>query len=215
VNQRLPIISLILNGVLAIAVVVLYVLHFNGSKSAVAVVDGIDTIQEAVLELDSLPNLGSNNGAIAFIDFEQLTKKYQFYKDGISNLEKDFQKKEAEFMKKQQAYEESVGRYQQLAASLTPEVREKRERELMEEEQKLVELRDRLRKDLGDKEENFNKDFLNKIDGYLKVLSKEKNYSYVFTYVKGSPATIVYAKDTLNISDQVIYALNEQYKKKK
>ena len=78
----------------------------------------------------------------------------------------------------------------------------------------LVELRDRLRSDLAEKQEKFNKDFLNKIDGYLKVLSKEKNYSYVFTYVKGNPATIVYAKDTLNISNQVIHALNEQYKKK-
>jgi len=214
VNQRLPLISLILNGVLAIAVIVLYVLHFNGQKSSVATADGTDTIQEAILELDSLPDLGSDNGAIAFIDFEELTKKYQFYKDGIANLERDFQKKEGEFVKKQQTYEENVAQYQQMAASFTPAVRESRERDLMAEEQKLVELRDRLRSDLADKQEKFNKDFLNKIDGYLKVLSKEKNYSYVFTYVKGNPATIVYAKDTLNISSQVIHALNEQYKKK-
>lgn len=213
-NQRLPLISLILNGVLAIAVIVLYVLHFNGSKSSVAAKDGTDTIQEAILELDSLPDLGSNNGAIAFIDFEELTKKYQFYKDGIASLEKDFQRKEAEFVKKQQTYEENVARYQELAAGYTPDARERRERDLMAEEQKLVELRDRLRSDLAEKQEKFNKDFLNKIDGYLKVLSKEKNYSYVFTYVKGNPATIVYAKDTLNISNQVIHALNEQYKKK-
>lgn len=211
-NQR---ISLILNGVLAIAVIVLYVLHFNGQKASTAEVDATDTTKEVALQLDSLPDLGSNNGAIAFIDFEELTKKYQFYKDGIASLERDFNKKEAEFVKKEQTYQENVGRYQQLAAGFTPEVREKRERDLMEEEQKLVELRDRLRADLADKQENFNKDFLNKIDGYLKVLSKEKNYSYVFTYVKGNPATIVYAKDTLNISDQVIHALNEQYKKKK
>jgi len=215
VNQRLPLISLILNGVLAIAVIVLYILHFNGQKSAVASTDATDTIQEATLELDSLPDLGSNNGAIAFIDFEQLQKRYQFYKDGIASLERDIQKKEAELMKKQQAYEENVATYQQLAPTFTPQVREKRERDLMEEEQNLVELRDRLRSDFADKQENFNKNFLNKIDGYLKVLSKEKNYSYVFTYVKGNPATIVYAKDTLNISDQVIHALNEQYKKKK
>lgn len=211
-NQR---ISLILNGVLAIAVIVLYFLHFNGQKSSSTQLDATDTIQESSLVLDSLPNLGSNSGAIAFIDFEELTKKYKFYKDGISNLERDFQKKESEFVKKQQTYEENVARYQQMAAGFTAEVREKRERDLMEEEQKLVELRDRLRDDLADKQENFNKEFLNKIDGYLKVLSKEKNYSYVFTYIKGNPATIVYAKDTLNISSQVIHALNEQYLKKK
>ena len=213
-NQRLPLISLILNGVLAIAVVVLYVLHFNGAKSSVAVTDGTDSIQEAILEFDSLPDLGSDNGAIAFIDFDELRKRSKFYEDGKASFERDYKKKEAEYMKQQQAYEESVGRYQQLAPSLTPDVRAKREGELMGEQQKLLALRDRMENDLADKNESFTKDFLNKLDGYLKVLSKEKNYSYVFTYTKGSPATIVYAKDTLNISDQVIHALNEQYKKK-
>lgn len=211
-NQRL---SLILNGVLAIAVVILYILHFQGQKSTVETAVQKDSTQQEELRIDSLPNLGSNNGAIAFIDFEELTKKYQFYKDGIANLENDFKRKEGEFAKKQKTYEENVGRYQQLAQSLSPEVREKKERDLMQEEQTLVELRDRLRNDLAEKEENFNKNFLKKLDEYLKVLSKEKNYSYVFTYVKGNAATIVYAKDTLNISSQVIDALNEQYKKKK
>ena len=212
-NQR---ISLLINGVLAIAVIILFILHFQGQKAQVANVAVGDStiIVEDDLVIDSLPNLGSNNGAIAFIDFEELTKKYQFYKDGISNLENDFKRKETEFAKKQKTYEENVGRYQQLAQSLAPEVREKREKDLMQEEQTLLELRDRLRSDLADKEENFNKNFLKKLDEYLKVLSKEKNYSYVFTYVKGNPATIVYAKDTLNISSQVIEALNQHYKNK-
>lgn len=210
-NQR---ISLILNGVLAVAVIGLYVLHFKGQKTSQDTSSNDSTKVEETLQLDSLPTIISDNGAIAFIDFEQLTTKYKFYKDGVANLENDFKKKEAELMKKQQTLEENVARYQQLAQSLTPEVREKREKDLMEEEQRLLQLRDRLGKELTDKEANFNKEFLMKIDSYLKVLSKEKNYSYVFTYVKGGPATIVYAKDSLNISTQVINSLNEQYKKK-
>jgi outer membrane protein len=213
VNQR---ISLILNGVLALAVIGLYVLHFKGQTTTHAQAIVADsTIEDLAIEFDSLPNLGSNNGAIAFIDFEKLTNKYQFYKDGVTNLENDYKKKEAELMKKQQLLEENFTRYQQLAPSLSPEVREKRENDLREEEQRLFQLRDRLGKDLTDKEATFNKQFLTKIDTYLKALGKERNYSYVFTYVKGGPATIVYAKDTLNISDQVIHALNDQYKKKK
>ncbi len=212
-NQR---ISLILNGVLALAVIGLYVLHFKGQKSAnVQTIVADSTLEDIAIEFDSLPNLGSNQGAIAFIDFEKLTSKYQFYKDGVTNLENDYKKKEGELMKKQQLLEENFTRYQQLAPSFSPEVREKRENDLREEEQRLFQLRDRLGKDLTEKEATFNKQFLTKIDTYLKTLGKERNYSYVFTYVKGGPATIVYAKDTLNISDQVINALNDQYKKKK
>ncbi len=211
-NQR---ISIILNAILIAAVIGLYILHFKSQKSSDNSETTADTTEVVAIEFDSLPNLGSNNGAIAFIDFEELTNKYQFYKDGVANLENDFKKKEGELMKKQQTLEENVARYQQLAPSLSPEVREKKEKDLMEEEQLLLQLRDRLGKDLTDKEANFNKEFLKKIDEYLKVLSKEKNYSYVFTYVKGGAATIVYAKDSLNISNQVIQSLNEQYKKKK
>jgi len=212
VNQR---ISLILNGVLAVAVIGLYILHFKGQKAAVDQSQSDTLVEEVAIKFDSLPNLGSNNGAIAFIDFEELTNKYQFYKDGVVNLENDFKRKESELMKRQQTLEENVSRYQQLAPSLTPEVREKKENDLREEEQRLLELRDRLGKDLTDKETNFTKEFLKKVDNYLKQLGKEKNYSYVFTYVKGGAATIVYAKDSLNISNQVIHSLNEQYKKKK
>jgi len=212
VNQR---ISLILNGVLTIAVIVLYFLHFNSQKSTNVEVVAKDTIQEAILELDSLPNLGSNNGAIAFIDLEELTKKYKFYNDGKNSIENFFKTKQALLMKKKQTFEENVGRYEQLAPGFTPEVREKREKDLAAEQQGLMELNEKLNKELQDKEISFEKEFLAKIDDYLKVLSKEKNYSYVFTYIKGNPATIVYAKDTLNISTQVIHALNEQYKKKK
>ena len=85
----------------------------------------------------------------------------------------------------------------------------------MEEEKKLIELKDRLEKDLADKQDNFSKEFLMKIDNYLKSLGKEKNYSYVFTYTKGGPSSIVYAKDSLDITKQVVKSLNELYKKKK
>ncbi|WP_018341868.1 OmpH family outer membrane protein [Cytophaga aurantiaca] len=213
-NQRLPLISLILNGVLAIAVIVLFVLHFDAHKSPSADIAATDSTQEAELTLDSLPDLGSNNGAIAFIDLEELTKKYKFYNDGKTNIENFFKNKQAMLMKKKAQFEENVMQYEQLAPNLTPAVREKREKDLNAERESLMELNEKLNIELQDKELNFEKEFLSKIDTYLKVLSKEKNYSYVFTYVKGNPATIVYAKDTLNISDQVIHALNEQYKKK-
>lgn len=85
----------------------------------------------------------------------------------------------------------------------------------MEDEQKLYALRDKLREDFAGKDEDFNKEFLKKIDAYLKGLSKEKKYSYIFTYVKGGPATIVYANDSLNITKEVVQGLNREYRKKK
>jgi outer membrane protein len=214
VNQR---VSLIFNVILGIAVAILYYLHFSSSKTTSGTNESNDStaiIEEEVIVLDSLPDLGASNGAIAYIDIEELTSKYQYYKDGVSSLENDFKRKQSELLKKEQILQENASRYEKLAPSLSPEARQLREKDLMAEQQSIMEYKDRLEKDLSDKETNFSKEFLKKLDNYLKSLSKEKNYSYVFTYVKGGPSSIVYAKDSLNITNQVIKSLNDQYKKK-
>lgn len=204
-----------INAVLAIAVAVLIYLQFKSpSASTTAAVETKDSIAASLPAFDSsLTVIKDGNGAIAYIDYEVLTSKYQFYKDGVKKLEDDMKRKENELMAKQRELEENFERYKSLAPSMTPDVREKRERDLMDEEKKLFDLRDRLAGDLTTREAEFNKQFLTKIDTYLKSLAKEKNYNYIFIYSKGGPATIVYANDSLNISSQVVNSMNKEYKK--
>lgn len=215
-NQRLPLISLILNGVLAIAVVVLYVLHFNGQKSSdVNVADTDSTAEEAPVKFDNLPDLGTSNGAIAYIDNEKFEEQYQFFIDAKTSLMKENKKSSELLMKREAELQSAFQNYEQIAPSLSPEVRQKRESDLMQQKEDYMVYRDRLENDFITKQENMQKDFLKKLDTYLKSLSKEKNYSYIFTYSKGGPTSLVYAKDSLDITNQVVRSLNEQYKKKK
>lgn len=215
-NQRLPFISLILNGVLAIAVIVLYFLHFNGQRSSnVELSDSVTTEQEAPIKFDNLPDLGSSSGAIAFIDNDKFEEKYQYFVDLKSSLTKENNKNNDLLMKREKVLQDNIMTYQQIAPSLSPEVREKRETDLIKEKEDFLAYRESLENEFLNKQQNLQKDFLKKLDTYLKSLSKEKNYSYIFTYSKGLPATIVYAKDSLEITDQVVRSLNEQYKRKK
>ncbi|HEY8400335.1 MAG TPA: OmpH family outer membrane protein [Cytophagaceae bacterium] len=208
-------ISLILNAVLLVAVGVLYYLHFSSDKketvSAEPVVDTTTVVTEPV----ELPEIVSPAGTIAFINYDSLIENYDFYQKGIKDLEKSYNSKMNELMQKQKKLEEDLARYQQLAPSLSVEAREARERQLVEDEQKLLELRDKLSKDYARSEEQFSKKFLQKIDDYMKNLAKQKNYSYVFTYSKGGPASIVFANDSLEITKQVVEGLNKQEKIKK
>lgn len=206
--------SLILNAVLVVAVAILFYLHFsscgNCTQASVETKDSV--VEKTPVEL---PEIRSVNGPIAYINYDSLTQKYEFYKQGVKEFENSYKRKEAEFAKKQQEYQEAVERYQQLAPSMTDDARATREQQLMAQQQDLLTLRDRLTGDLAQKEEQFNKDFLKGIDNYLRELSKKKNYSYVFTYSKGSPATIVFANDSLEITREVIDGLNKAYKSKK
>lgn len=205
-------ISLILNGVLLIAVGILYYLHFSDSGQ-VASVEKKDSM--VVVTPVELPEIRTAGGAVAYINYDSLTEKYEFFKQGLKSLEGTYKRKEGEFAKKQDEYRQEVERYQQLAPSMTDEARGAREQQLMEKQQSLVALGEKLRDDLKGQEDNFNKEFLKSIDDYLKELSREKNYSYVFTYSKGGPASIVYANDSLEITREVISGLNKAYKAKK
>jgi len=214
--------SLILNGVLAVAVGVLYYLHFTCSTRCATppVAKGTDTLAVAGGEFsgdsvtaylpDSLPVAGN----IAYINLEQLTEKYQFYKDGIKALDKEATVKQNQLLQQQEKWQAEVQRFQQQAASMTEEAGAAKQEQLRADQERLYALRDELEGSLSEKNAVFTKQFLTKLDGYFKGLAKEKNYDYVFVYSKGSPAMIVYANEKLNITNYTLQGLNSQYKKK-
>lgn len=212
-------ISLILNGILAVAVAVLYYLHFSacGVPSTSKVADSLSVVEGTKLSADSalslMPDSLPAGGTIAFVDFDDLTKRYKFYSDGVKMLEVDFKKKQEELVSMQKKFEEDVKRYQQLAPNMNEEARGAREKQLGENEQKLYSFRDNLEGSFQVKEQEFNKSFLTKIDGYFKNLSKEKNFDYIFVYSKGGPSYIVFANEKLNITNVTVAGLNSQYKK--
>ena len=53
---------------------------------------------------------------------------------------------------------------------MTDDQRAKMEGQLMEEQQRLVQLSEKVREELGGKQEQFNKQFLQSLDDYLKEL---------------------------------------------
>ncbi|MDB5256571.1 MAG: hypothetical protein JWM14_1266 [Chitinophagaceae bacterium] len=216
--------SLILNGVLAVAVGVLYYLHFScvGSCTVPKTAAVTDSLGQTVISEEALgdsamayiPDSLPPAGNVAFLNFDELTSKYQFYKDEVKKLETDFRAKQNELVTRQKKLEEDFMRYQQLAPSMNEETRAGKEQQLAADEKKLYEFRDQLEGSFASREAEFNKAFLTRLDGYFSKLGKEKNYDYVFVYSKGGPSYIVYANDKLNITNFTLQGLNSQYKKK-
>lgn len=219
-------ISLILNGVLFVAVAILYFLHFSEPKSTpeksedvaatnLEVEEPKDTvISEDTISLPELPVIEDVNGKIAYIDLEEFFSTYEYYKSGVRNIERDIDKKRKTLMEKQKALEEEFQKYQQAAPTLSENYRKTKEQQLVEMEQELFKLRDELQGAQAKDIANFNETLLKKVDDYLKDLSKKKNYNFVFTYSKGNPATIVFARDSLDITKEVVNGLNKAYRKK-
>jgi outer membrane protein len=55
-------------------------------------------------------------------------------------------------------------------------------------------------------------DVKTKIENFLKEYNKTKGYAYILAY---EPGIIYYRDSTLNITDDLVKGLNEQYSKKK
>lgn len=216
--------SLLLNGILIIAVGILYYLHFNeksmvrASKNQLtekiaALESAVDNAQVAELPQDS--SAMSGTAGIAYIDMEEFFAKYAFYKQGVAKIQRGVDSRKSQLMAKQKKLEDEYKKYQETAPALGENYRKQKEQQLMQQEQELYQLRDKLEGEQSAELTKFNEKLLAKLSNYLKDLGQKKNYNYVFTYVKGGPSSIVYAKDSLNITKKVLQSLNAVYLKKK
>jgi outer membrane protein len=201
-------------GVALVGILVwLFMLH--GSVSRLQAENSAMRDSLAIKDSIALPNLPITTGDIAYIDYEQLTSKYDFYSQSLKRLESDFEKKQKDLFSEEKALRASYERYQQLAPSLTKEIAMQKEEELMRKQQELQQKMQKYEADFAQMEQRFQSDFLKNIDSYFRDLSKEKKYDYIFVYSKGAPAVIVYANDSLNITSSAIKGLNLAFKNKK
>lgn len=215
--------SLILNGVLIVAVGILYYLHFSTPKAQMAEVKEAKVEAEAenklkidtalVAEKVELPDLNQVSPArIAYVNLEELRKNLKFLNNELKKLEDELSAKQKAFYSKQEAFQKEVQDFQQSASMMTEAGIKTKEEELGKKQQQLYKEMQDLEYEAYNKEQNFQSNFLTKIDNYLKDLSKEKSYTYVFTYDKGNFSTIVFANDSLDITKQVIKGMNSRYK---
>ena len=59
-------------------------------------------------------------------------------------------------------------------------------------------------------QEAFNKDFQASLDKLLEAYNKDRGFDYILSYAKGG--SILWANKQLDITNDVVEALNEMYK---
>lgn len=190
--------SLIMNGVLAVAVIVLYVLHFNGKSAGQTTAE-----EEAASASMGLPN-------IAYVNSDTLLEHYDFFKDKRVELEEKQKKLESEFQNRARGLENEIANFQQTANNMTMAQAKAVEEDLMRKRQNLMQYQQTLAGQLQQSEAEVSEALYDNLARYLQEYGKEKDFKLVLTYTKGSG--VLYASDSLDITQQVIAGLNEKYK---
>jgi len=194
--------NLIIEIVLAIAVIILFVLHFtcnrHGSAGSSATAD--TTVRKAA------------PGSIAYVNIDTVMHRYVMYDDMKAKFTDKQQLYASEMENKSKKMQNEVQDYQNkmqkhlILSSEAPKI----EQGLQAEQQQLLALSDKYAQQLGDDEQVMNRQILNSIMEYLIEYNKDKGYSYVLGNAFGG--TVLYANKTLDITQDVLKGLNEKYK---
>lgn len=201
-------ISIILNIVLAIAVVLLYFLYFQLKNTCSSDVQHIEELNVEAPERHIVPT-------IYYINTDSLWKNYEYVKNEIEILQKEKSKAESQIEVKARQLESDLMDYQQKVQSgmISMDDARKKEAELMDRQQKLYELREQLATDLLVKEQDKNNMLQKAISDFIKQYNSGKNFSYVLGYSQGGG--ILFANDSLDITNEILEGLNSEYRSKK
>ncbi|MGM9506138.1 OmpH family outer membrane protein [Larkinella sp. GY13] len=190
--------SLVLNAVLAVAVAVLYYLHFS-DKNTTEPVSASTTKSTPVRKT-------------VYVNVDSLLTNYEYFKDTRKVLESKRFQLDNELNNKGRSLQNEVAFFQQRAQTMTMEQGRATEAALQKKQQDLVAYRDRVVQQLAEEEQKKNEELYNQIHDYLKKVNKQNQYDFVMGYSRGGG--ILFADTTLDATKSIIGGLNKEYQQK-
>ncbi|WP_421827834.1 OmpH family outer membrane protein [Larkinella sp.] len=190
--------SLVLNAVLAVAVAVLYYLHFSDKNTTEPVSAG--TTKSAPVR------------KTVYVNVDSLLTNYEYFKDTRKVLESKRFQLDNELNNKGRSLQNEVAFFQQRAQTMTMEQGRATEAALQKKQQDLVAYRDRVVQQLAEEEQKKNEELYNQIHDYLKKVNKQNQYDFVMGYSRGGG--ILFADTTLDATKSIIGGLNKEYQQK-
>jgi outer membrane protein len=193
--KKLPV---VLFAILFLAVAVLYFFQFRGGNKA-----GKAKISEIVNET---PGQG-----IVYVNIDSVIFNFDLFTDRRDELMTKQKNAEAELNSKGTQYEKGVKDYQDKVNKglVTRADAAKMEQALLQQQQELVALRDKLQSNLVEEEQVMNRQILEYITRFIE--ENKATYDYQFILGKSFGGTVLYSNSSLDLTQQLLAALNKKY----
>ncbi len=191
----------VLFALLFVAVAVLYFLNFTGSKNKNGKgAEGSVSVTAA---------------DIAFVNIDTLVMKFDMFSERRDELMNKEQQATSELNLKGSAYEKGARDYQDKVSKglVTRATAAEMEQALLQQQQDLVTLRDKLQNDLMEQEQVMNRQVLDYITTFLQQNKDQYKYKYVLGRSFGS--VVLFGDEALDITQQVLEGLNQKYQSEK
>ncbi len=191
--------TIVLFAVMFLAIIGLYLLHFSGTKK----------VNEPITVKEN-PEM-----SIAYVNIDSVIFKFDMFFDRRDELLSKQKKAEAELNSKGSQYEKAGKDYQEKVSKglVTRATAAQMEQSLVQQQQDLVNLRDKLQSDLMEEEQVMNRQILEYITKFLEAHKSEYNYQLILGKSFGS--VILYSDSAMDITQRVVDELNQKYKAEK
>ena len=199
-NKKTSILPLFGYGILAVAVIVLFVLHFSQPKS-----NKTSPLKEGA---------ETGNSLIVTINTDSIMEHFELMKLLKEDLEKESEKYHKELQKKSTEFENKYRNYMINVQNnvLTQTQMQNAERQLLQEKESLEALSEKYTKILVDKEMSVQNEIMDSLKNASKRVNEASfNADYIFAISAGS--AIIHASTHNDITNEVIKELNEAYRK--
>lgn len=195
-------INYIINGVLAVAVIILFVMQFTEKK-------GAENVKPSAISEDAglspvLP--------VAYVNMDSLLQNYNYYKDlneiivrKEENARASVNQQGSQLQSEIQDFERKVNNN----AFLTRERAEQEQQRLLKKRQELEALDNRLTQDLMAEHQRLIEQLRDSLSAQLKVFNQEKRYQIIFSNISND--NILLANDIFDITNELIIYLNKNY----
>jgi len=197
--------SLILNAVLAIAVIVLFIKVFGGNK----ITDTEKTeFKNETIRSGKLP--------FAYINVDSLLLNYQFAKEANESLIKRQEDSRLNINTKARQLQSEMGEFQrklEANAFLSRERAEQEQSRLLKRQQDLRDLDGQLSQQLMQVQQKMSEQLRDTINAFLKVYNKNQKYQVIFSNT--SSDNILFATKGYDITAEITDLLNKRYAAKK
>lgn len=198
--------SLALNGVMLVAIAVLFWLHFSGKGA---------TQSKQI-------NFGEKNMKIAFVDVGKLDSNYKFITEKRAVMEKKVEGMRSSLGDKEQYFAVMQQKLQDEAAALENDSKismtdkfnkqkdlQARYEKLQQDYSTFVRQKEEMEKSLDEELSKFNKEMMDNLFDNINKYNAEQKYDYILA--KQQLGGILAANDSLDITDDILKMLNEQY----
>jgi outer membrane protein len=193
----------IVSGVLALALIILYILHFTSNSSA----NGTSGKDLSVLLNDSSITL-----PVAFVNVDSLLINYNFAKDLNESLLRKEESTRATLNQRENQINSAAQEFERKLrnnAFLSQERAQQEQERIVQMNQEYQQLAERLTQEFMLEQEKMNLQMEDTIKSRIIEYNLNKNYEIIFS--NRTTSTVLYADKKYDITDDVVAFLNSKY----